>query len=109
MVSCIIVGKPPRLAELKLLKRGEERVTIITTIAPVWMDLGILMDFDFDGKKLDLIKSSNKGDPEACAIGIFQLWLRIAGKTWEVLLELLKDIEHSELAKRVEKILLKPV
>ena len=49
----------PTIAQLTMLKNTKgEKVEIIKTIAPDWMEVGILMDLDPTGKKLQLLKQS---------------------------------------------------
>ena len=95
----------PTLAQLTIMKtiRGE-KIKIIESVAPQWKQLGDLLDFDPEGRTLELIEANNqlKGHV-ACCREMFITWLKGKGKevTWEVLIELLEDIDQSELAKKV--------
>ena len=107
LVQCTFVApdKKPRLAQLKILRTSEgQKVEIIESIAPNWKELGICLDFDDDGRKLDLIESEQKQNgPIACCQQMFKHWLGGNGKaaTWRVLLGLLEDIHQTNLAIRV--------
>ena len=81
-----------------------EKVQIINSVAPQWKQLGALLDFD-DGQTLRLIEADHRQEGHlACCQEMFTLWLNGKGKeaTWEVLLELLEDIDQSELARKVK-------
>ena len=102
----ILAGKKPTLAQLKIMKTTTgEKIKIIESVAPKWKELGDLLDFDPEGRTLDLIETNNqlKG-PVAYCREMFVTWLKGNGReaTWEVLIELLDDIDQSELAKQVK-------
>ena len=93
----------PTLAQLMKMTTGE-KVQIINSVAPQWKELGALLDFDDDGQTLRLIEADHRQEGHAaCCREMFMLWLSGKGKeaTWEVLLELLEDINQSELARKV--------
>ena len=95
----------PTLAQLKIMKTATgEKIKIIESVAPQWKELGDLLDFDPEGRTLELIEANNQQKGHvACCREMFITWLKGKGKevTWEVLIELLEDIDQSELAKRV--------
>ena len=100
------IGRKPTLAQLKIMKTGiGEKIKIIESVAPQWKELGDLFDFDPEGRTLELIEANNqqKG-PVACCREMFVYWLKGKGReaTWEVLIELLDDIDQSELARKVK-------
>ena len=120
VVSCIttleccshllpIKAEKPTLARLmKTKSASREKMQIIKQIAPHWKQLGALLNFDPEGWKLDLIEAEHKLDgPVGCCQATMKHWLMGNGidATWEVLLELLDDIDHSELAKQVKSAL----
>ena len=95
----------PTLAQLTMMKTATgEKIKIIESVAPQWKELGDLLDFDPEGRTLELIEANNqlKGHV-ACCREMFVTWLKGKGKetTWEVLIELLNDTGQSELAKQV--------
>ena len=81
-----------------------EKIKIIESVAPKWKELGALLDFDHEGRTLELIEANNqlKGPIASCQ-QMFVTWLQGKGReaTWEVLIELIDDIDQSELARRV--------
>ena len=85
-----------------------EKINIIESVAPKWKELGGLLDFDPEGRTLQLIEADyqQKGH-SACCQEMFQVWLKGKGKkaTWETLIELLGDIDQSELAKQIKTVL----
>lgn len=100
----------PTLAKLmKMTTITGEKVQIINSVAPHWKQLGALLDFDDEGRTLSLIEADHQQKGHvACCQEMFTLWLNGKGKkaTWEVLLELLDDIDQSELARKVKAALL---
>ena len=107
-----LTGKKPTLSQLKLMKTTTgEKIKIIESVAPHWKEVGDLLDFDPEGRTLELIESDNKNEGHtACCREMFVYWLRVKGReaTWAVLIELLDDIEQSELAKKVKTVLHTP-
>ena len=101
-----LTGEKPTLSKLKVLKTTTgEKIKIIESVAPKWKELGDLLDFDPEGRTLELIEANNqlKG-PIAYCREMFVTWLQGKGReaTWEVLIELLEDINQSELATKVK-------
>lgn len=90
---------------------GGQKVEIIKSVAPHWRQLGAHLDFDPEGQTLDLIEAEHMHTlhgPEDCCQAIMKCWLKGKGKdaTWAILIELLDDINQSELAKQVKSALL---
>ena len=68
------------------------------------------MEFDNDGRKLDLIEANQKvNGPAACCTEMFQTWLKGAGRQpalWDIVIELLEDCtEQKYLAQQVKEAL----
>ena len=85
-----------------------KRVRIIKSLAPQWKNVGYLLDFDPDGQTLYQIEVENKlHGPEACCQEMFRLWLSGNGKpaTWETLLEVLEDCDHTHLVQQIRLVL----
>ena len=95
----------PTLAQLTRMKTTTaEKIKIIESVAPQWKELGDLLDFDPEGQTIKLIEANHQQKGHvACCREMFVAWLQGKGRqaTWEVLIELLDDIDHSELAKMV--------
>ena len=100
----------PRIAQLLNLKTTkEDRVNIIESIAPVWKDVGFLMDLDPEGRNVKRIEAEHAhklNGLHICCREMFQLWLDSPDATWGNLTELLVDSEHRELAKQVKSVVL---
>ena len=94
-----------------MLKTTEgQKVQIIQDLAPKWKDFAIYLDFDSDGRKLDLIEAEHAqkmNGPVACCRAMFQHWLAGNGvpATWGTLIELLQDAERSNLAEQIKGVL----
>ena len=102
----LFADEKPRLAQLTVLKTSKGRLQIIDSIAPHWKRLGILMDFDDDGNKVDLIANEYKQDgPVACCQEVFKLWLKGTNATWRNLIDLLNDCEMGELLHEIKNAL----
>ena len=94
----------PRIAQLMRLKTAEgEKVEIIKSLTPQWRQLGLLMDFDKDGRTVDLIETEYqmKGQTVCCQ-EVFKLWLKGPDATWGNLIELLMDCEQTSLVEQVK-------
>ena len=106
LFSPSITAEKPTLAQLmKMRSASGEKIQIIKQIAPQWKQLGALLNFDPKGWYLDLIEAEHRFDgPVGCCQATMKHWLMGNGidATWEVLLDLLDDIDHSELAKQVK-------
>ena len=74
-------------------------------MAPRWLDLVVLLDFDRTGAMLELIKKTHSADPKECCRAMFQHWLDGNGVrpcSWHKLIELLKDCDHEALAQDIQ-------
>ena len=84
---------------------GGDKVQIIKSLASQWKEIGALLDFDTEGRTLKLIEADHQQKGHvACCQEMFMFWLEGKGKeaTWELFIELLDDIDQSELAKQVK-------
>ena len=93
--------KRPTIAQLQLLHISGRRIEIIKTIAPRWHHFGDQLNFDSDGRTLDVIKKGHHDDPKSGCKEMFQWWLRGNGVqpvTWRTLAQLLEDSEYKRLA-----------
>ena len=101
-----LTAMKPTLTQLTIMKtiRGEN-IKIIQSVAPKWKELGDLLEFDPEGRTLELIEVNNQlNGVVACCREMFVTWLKGNGReaTWEVLIELLDDNDQSELAKKIK-------
>ena len=99
------IDDPPSLGKLSVLRTAEgEKIKIIEAVAPQWLVLGDLLEFDSRGIKLELIRATHPTDPLACCKDMLQHWLDGHGVrpcSWRKLIELLQDCDLAELAKQV--------
>ena len=109
MPVCTIFCAPdmkPRIAQLMKLKTTKgERVNIIESVAPVWKDVGFLMDLDSEGQKVVRIEAEHAHKPNGlyiCCREMFKLWLDSPDASWGDLIELLVDSERKQLAEQVK-------
>ena len=96
----------PRMAQLMKLKTKKgERVNIIESVAPVWKDVGFLMDLDPEGRRIRCIDAEHahkQNGLRICCREMFELWLDSPDATWGDLIELLVDSERKQLAEQVK-------
>ena len=93
----------PSIAQLMRLKTKGKKVEIIKSLTPQWRDLGLLMDFDDEGRTVDLIKAEHQSEGQTvCCQEVFKLWLKGPDATWGNLIELLIDCEQKVLAEQVK-------
>ena len=100
----------PRIAQLLNLKTMKgDRVNIIESIVSVWKDVGYLMDFDPEGRKVECIEAEHAhkhNGPYICCQEMFKLWLDHPDATWKNLIELLIDSKQRVLAEQVKSVVL---
>jgi len=82
------------------------KIEIIKTLAPKWQHFGDLLNFDSNGRNIDLIRANNPNDQQSGCKQMFQLWLKGNGEgpaTWRTLAQLLEKFEYKALAADVRK------
>ena len=90
---------------MKLKTKKGERVNIIESVAPVWKDVGFLMDLDPEGQRIQCIDAEHahkQNGLHICCREMFKQWLDSPDATWEDLIELLVDSERKQLAEQVK-------
>ena len=96
----------PSIAQLMMLKNAKgEKMEIIKTIAPDWMEVGFLMDLDPKGRKIMNIEAEHahkRNGLVVCCREMFTLWLDRPDATWGNLIRLLVDAEQKHLAEQVK-------
>ena len=111
----IIIIEKPTLRQLQLLKLKTVpeglSFRIIEALAPKWKDLAIEIDFDPDGRHIELIETEHgREGPVACCRKVLMDWLRGGFQppgndsqtpTWENMLEILKNIQENDLATKI--------
>ena len=85
-----------------------KKVEIIKSVAPNWKNICIQMDFDPTGDTMDLIVSTERGDPMSCSRSMFQKWLKrseVQPATWGSLIQILEECECNNLVGKVKNAL----
>ena len=88
--------------------KSGEKINIIKSVAPVWSQFALHLDFDPDGTTIQTIEKKCRPDPTACCEEMMRLWLKGMGSrqpvTWKLIVEILSDTELKVLAKQVEEV-----
>ena len=92
-------------------KQGEvQRIYIVDEMAPKWKRVGRMLNFS--EANIDSIGTTNRGEPDVCCEELLSQWLQghnnandSRPKTWETLLELMRDARLGELAEKIKTIL----
>ena len=91
----------PSIAQLLILKTAKgNKLEIIKSMTPRWQPLGYLMNFDAH-ETVELIAAEHQSK-FVCCQEIFKRWLKSPDATWENLVELLRDCEHTLLAEQIK-------
>ena len=99
----ICTATKPSIAQLLILKTAKgKKLEIIKSMTPQWQQLGLLMDFDDDGRTVAFIEAEYIQSKFVCCQEIFLLWLKGPYATWENLIEVLCDCECESLAEDIE-------
>ena len=97
----------PTLVELSHFKtKIGETVEIIPSLAPKWQEFATELDFDAEGRQLQLFKAEPHGPLESCR-NVLMHWLAGNGKqpsTWRTLISLLRSssVGEKKLASKLE-------
>ena len=88
-----------QLFQLKTIPK-EMSLRIIEALAPRWVDLALTIDFDPQGRHIQLIEKKCGGEgPVACCRKVLMDWLNGKGTyqppTWKNLLDILEDMEEN--------------
>ena len=97
------------MKNLLLLKKGNpcKRLNLIQEMSPKWKDAGCLLGLSI--ARLKGIKKEHQGDSYECCQDVMQEWLDNGTEDypneWDGVLELLKDLIFSNLAKKLQEML----
>ena len=112
-VLCCHVASAPTIGELILLKweneRGQEqRLRILEEVCIKWKDIGCVIGLS--PSRLDAIEVYRFHNAKECCRDVFGVWLeQEEGRylvTWDGVRELLKDMELSATAQKIDEFLL---
>ena len=89
-------------------KQGEvQRIYIVDEMAPKWKRVGRMLKFS--EANIESIGTTNRGEPEECCEELLSQWLQghndtndSRPKTWETLLEVMRDARLGELADKIK-------
>ena len=83
-----------------------KKVEIIKSVAPEWQEVCIQMDFDPNGKRMQLIDRTER-DPLSRSRAMFTNWLDGKGvaATWGTLIQILEDCRYDNLLGEVKEAL----
>ena len=92
-------------------KQGElQRIYIVDEMAPKWERVGRMLKFT--EANITSMGTTCRDEPERCCENLLSQWLQGRNdsndsrpKTWETLLEVMKDARLGELADKIKKIL----
>lgn len=96
----------PQLDKFPIDSDGEE-LRIIREIGKEYIRLGTHLLDDATGARTEAIEHEYQKDAIMITYKIFQLWLQGSGKvpiSWATLIQVLKTIERTELARKIEKL-----
>ena len=103
------IDDKPTLNELYCLTSGCMKVKVIKTIAPKWIELAMVMGYEYSD--IELVNVTTQRDPLNAVRHILGQWLDgsegLCGPaTWSTLIEHLSTIECQSLADRLNTVLL---
>ena len=81
-----------------------QNYVIQSDAAGKWEELGIAMNFDEDGDKVEEIKQSSDRNDSRCR-AVLRHWIKGNGDgpvTWEQLIQLLRKVNTEEVVKKIE-------
>ena len=105
MVFFSLIAQRPTLPKLLKFPCKRRSVNIASEIGAKYTTFGILLLDDQTGARITTIARKHANDGEQINLEILLEWLQGRGTkpvTWETLVEILKDMELSELAKDIE-------
>ena len=94
----------PTLAELSRFEaKSGEALEIFFSLAPKWQEFATELDFDAEGRQLQLFKAEHRSPIESCR-NVLMHWLAGNGKqpsTWRTLISLLRSVSEGKLASKL--------
>ena len=97
----------PTLADLsQFITKDNETIKIILSLAPKWREFATELDFDDEGRQLQLFESEHHNAMKSCR-DVLMHWLRGNGQqpsTWRTLISLLRcpSVGEGKLASKLE-------
>ena len=103
----LFTGEQPTLIELVRFRGRERRINIPQEIGPKYLQFGILLLEDTNGARVRNIELKHRGDAEQINMEILEKWVSGRGRqpvSWEILAEVLRDVELEQLAGDIEAV-----
>ena len=91
----------PTLAELQSMEIAGDKIEIIKEVAPDWATFGYQLNFDSNGKQIELFKVDHRSNAIDGCTAMFQHWLKGNGEkptSWRTLARLLDTMNYKRLA-----------
>ena len=102
MVTIVISNTDayPTLAELQCMEIAGSKLEIIKEVAPNWPTFGYQLNFDGNGRQVDLLKADHRNNAIDGCTAMFQHWLNGSVKptSWRTLTHLLDTMNYKRLA-----------
>ena len=102
----------PTLIELVRFQGRERTINVPQEVSTKYYQVGILLLDDPNGYRVRNMEHKHKGDAERINEQILQEWINGKRKmpvNWEILIEVLRDVELCVLASEVEAVKTKPI
>ena len=103
----LFTGGQPTLIEMVRFRGRERRINIPQEVSTKYSQFGILLLEDSNGARVRTIEHKCQRDAEQINMEILQEWIHGRGRqpvSWEILTEVLRDVELGELASDIEAV-----
>ena len=103
----LFTGGQPTLIELVRFRGRDRRINIPQEISTKYHQFGILLLEDTNGARVRNMEHKHQRDAELISMEILQEWASGRGRkpvSWEILTEVLRDVELGQLASDIEAI-----
>ena len=103
----LFTGGQPTLIELVRFRGRDRRINIPQEISTKYHQFGILLLEDTNRARVRNMEHKHRGDAEQINMEILEEWISGRGRkpvSWEILTEVLRDVELSQLAGDIEAV-----
>ena len=103
----LFTGGQPTLIELVRFRGRDRRINIPQEISTKYSQFGILLLEDTNRARVRNMEHKYRGDAEQINMEILEEWVNGRGRqpvSWEILTEVLRDVELSQLASDIEAV-----
>ena len=105
--DALFIGEQPTLMELVRFRGRDRRINIPQEISTEYFQFGILLLEDTNRARVRNMEHKYRGDAEQINMEILEEWVNGRGRkpvSWEILTEVLRDVELSQLAGDIEAV-----